>query len=47
MIQGTANKINGTGAVVYDATILGTLGAENQLNKISPVPGSWSDRYAY
>ena len=47
VIQGTANKILGTGAIVYDATILATLGAENKLNKISPVPGSWSDRYKY
>ncbi len=47
VIQGTANKINGTGAVVYSDTVLSKLANEAALNKIGPVPGSWSDRYAY
>ncbi|HEY2396737.1 MAG TPA: hypothetical protein VGH81_12280 [Rudaea sp.] len=47
VIQGTADKINGTGAIIYSATVLTNLGNEANLNKISPVPGSWTDRYAY
>ncbi len=45
--SGSGNGINGTGAIVYSQTILEKLGLEKQLNKISPVPASWSDRYAY
>jgi Tfp pilus assembly protein PilX len=47
VVQGTASKINGTSAIVYNGNILTALAAENPLNPAGPVPGSWTDRYAY
>jgi hypothetical protein len=47
VVQGTAKKINGTSAVVYNQQIMDALGALTALNPASEVAGSWTDRYAY
>lgn len=47
VVQGAVSKINGTGAIVSLPGVLTTLGNESALNKLVPVPGSWSDRPAY
>jgi len=47
VVQGTASKINGTSAIVYNGQILTALAGLNTLNPAGPLPGSWTDRYAY
>jgi len=47
VVQGAASKINGTSAVVYNGQIMAALLGLTSLNPASPVPGSWTDRYAY
>ena len=47
VVQGTASKINGTSAIIYNPAIIQALGTLNPLNPAAPVPGSWTDRYAY
>jgi hypothetical protein len=47
VVQGTASKINGTSAIIYNGNVISALGALNPLNPAAPVPGSWTDRYAY
>ena len=47
VVQGQVCKINGTSAIIYNANVLTNLGNEPSLNKAAPVPGSWSDRFAY
>ena len=47
VVQGSIGKINGTGAIISEPGILSILGSESALNKLAPVPGSWSDRPAY
>ena len=46
VIQGTVNA-NGTASVVYNKTVLNNLLGEPGLNPFSPVPASWTDRFAY
>lgn len=47
VIQGQFVKGNGTASIVYNAAVLGNLGKEPQFHPYSPVPASWSDRFAY
>jgi Tfp pilus assembly protein PilX len=47
VIQGTAEKLNGTMAIVYNEQVLANLGKEVQFNPFGPVPASWTDRFSY
>ena len=47
VVQGAASKINGTSAVVYIPQLMTTLANEKALQVSHPIPGSWTDRYAY
>jgi hypothetical protein len=39
-------KSNGTSAVIYDATVLGTVGSEAGL-VYATLPGAWTDQRSY
>jgi hypothetical protein len=45
VIQGQM-KANGTSAVIYDATVLGNIGGDNNLLRAT-LPGAWSDQRSY
>jgi len=47
VVQGQITKANGTASVVYNKTVLSRLLQDPALNPFSPVPGSWTDRFAY
>jgi len=47
VIQGQFVKGNGTASIVYNETVLSHLLNEPGLNPFSPMPGSWTDRFAY
>ena len=47
VVQGTAAKLNGSSAIIYNGTVLGAFATESGGTSDSPVPGSWTDRYAY
>jgi Tfp pilus assembly protein PilX len=47
VVQGHASKINGSSAVIYNQTVMSTLLNLTPMNPAAPVPGSWTDRYAY
>ncbi len=46
IVQGTA-RANGTSAIVYNGTVMQTLLNLDSNYGAAPVPGSWTDRYAY
>jgi hypothetical protein len=45
VIQGQM-KANGTSAVIYDATVLGNIGGDNNLI-YATLPGAWNDQRSY
>jgi hypothetical protein len=45
VIQGQM-KANGTAAVIYDATVLGNIGGDNNLLRAT-LPGAWNDQRSY
>jgi hypothetical protein len=45
VIQGQM-KANGTSAVIYDATVLGNIGGDNNLLRAT-LPGAWNDQRSY
>ena len=47
VVQGAVKKGNGGGTIVSEPLILAKLLNEPSLNNFAPVPGSWSDRFAY
>jgi Tfp pilus assembly protein PilX len=47
VVQGTATKLNGNSAIIYNASVLGLLDTLSASNPAAPVPGSWTDRYSY
>jgi len=47
IVQGNAAKLNGSSSVVYNKTVMNNLLNLDVLYTASPVPGSWTDRYAY
>lgn len=47
IVQGTAAKLNGSSSVVYSQIVMNNLLNLDSLYVASPVPGSWTDRYAY
>ena len=47
VVQGTISRANGTAAVVYNESVLSNLGRQPAFNPFSPVPASWTDRFAY
>ena len=47
VVQGAVKKGNGGGTVVSEPLILAKLLKEKPFTNFAPVPGSWSDRFAY
>lgn len=47
IVQGPVSKLNGSSAVIYNGQVMTTLLNLDSLYSASPVPGSWTDRYAY
>lgn len=47
VVQGAVKKGNGGGTIVAEPLILQKLLTEPSLSNFAPVPGSWSDRFAY
>jgi hypothetical protein len=45
--QGTISKFNGTAGVIYNGTVMDNLLKLPSMMSAAPVPGSWTDRYAY
>jgi len=46
VIQGTATKVNAGTRIIYNSTVMAPL-ADPWKSPASPLPGSWTDRYAY
>jgi hypothetical protein len=47
IVQGTLSKFNGSASVVYSGTVMDNLLKLPSMLSAAPVPGSWTDRYAY
>lgn len=47
VVQGPAAKLNGSSAIVYNGTVLNAFKNLPGQLVASPVPGAWTDRYAY
>lgn len=48
VVQGTATKLNGTTAIIYNSTVMKNLNPPGGgKNPSAPLPGSWTDRYSY
>ena len=47
IVQGSGPKLNGNAAIVYNGTVMQALSTLPTMNTASPVPGAWTDRYAY
>jgi hypothetical protein len=47
IVQGNGDKLNGSSSIVYNQNVMNNLLNLDSLYVASPVPGSWTDRYAY
>ena len=47
VVQGTATKLNGTTAIIYNSTVMRGINTSGGKNPAAPLPGSWTDRYSY
>jgi len=47
IVQGAADKLNGTGAIIYDKTVMSNLVTNLTIPDVYGLPGSWSDTVAY
>lgn len=47
VVQGSTSHLTGTAALIFNEAVLGNLVNEAPFNPISPVPGSWTDRFSY
>jgi hypothetical protein len=47
VVQGSAAKLNGSSAIVYNGAVIAALAGLPGANPPAPLPGSWTDRYSY